>query len=113
MLGRMRKRSSRFVRAPVLALIVVLLLQGSAIAQAGAFEPAQNPFVHGLAIGFDVVLLRPLAVATLVIGAVLFPPAALMAVVAGKGAKERVSEATELFVIEPFDDAFRRPLGDF
>ncbi len=109
----MRKRSSRFVRAPVLALIVVLLLQGSAIAQAQVVEPVQNPFVHGLVIGFDVALLRPLAVVTLVIGAVLFPPAALMAVVAGKGANERVSEATELFVIEPFDEAFRRPLGDF
>lgn len=79
----------------------------------GAGRP-QNPFVHGFAIGFDVVILRPLATVTLVVGAVLlFAPAAAIALVAGKGAKERVSEATELFVIEPFDEAFRRPLGEF
>jgi hypothetical protein len=115
MLSRMRKRSNRFVRTSLLALIAVLMLQGSAIAQEltpGAGRP-HSPFVHGVAIGFDVVILRPLATVTLVVGAALLAPAAAMALVGGKGAKERVSEATELFVTEPFDEAFRRPLGDF
>ncbi len=115
MLDRMRKRSSRFVHAFVLALIAVLMFEGSAIAEgstSGSGRP-QNSFVQAFAIGFDVVVLRPLAAVTVVVGTALFVPAALIALVGGKGSKERVSEATELFVTEPFEEAFRRPLGDF
>lgn len=110
----MKNRSSRFVWIPVLALIAVLVLQGSAIAQesesAPAPAPAENRFVNGAAIGFDVVVLRPLAVVTLVVGAVMLPVAALMS---SPGGMEPIREATELFVTEPYDEAFKRPLGDF
>ena len=104
----MKKRSSRFVRVPALALIVVLMLQGSALAEQP--EPRGNGVVRALAIGFDLVVLRPLAVAALVVGAAMLPPVALMA---SPGGMEGLREASELFVTEPFQEAFQRPLGDF
>ena len=100
------------VRTPALALIAILMLQGSAIAQESTPTPApeENRFAHAAAIGFDVVILRPLATVAFVVGAALFGPAALMAL---PGGEERLREAQELFVFEPFQEAFRRPLGDF
>lgn len=106
----MKNRSSRFVWIPVLALIAVFVLQGSAIAQESESAPAENRFANGAAIGFDVVVLRPLAVVTLVVGAVMLPVAALMS---SPGGMEPIREATDLFVTEPYEAAFKRPLGDF
>ena len=108
----MKKRSRRLIRTPALALVAMLMLQGSAIAAEPAPTPTprENRFEHAAAIGFDVVILRPLAVAAFVVGAALFGPVALMAL---PGGEERLREAQELFVIEPFQEAFQRPLGDF
>ncbi|MEE8166125.1 MAG: hypothetical protein V3T64_11190 [Myxococcota bacterium] len=59
---------------------------------------------------FDVVLLRPLGLLRLVIGAAFFVPAA---VVASPGGFDSIEEALELFVLVPAEDLLERPLGDF
>lgn len=37
----------------------------------------------------------------------------VVALLASPGGMEPIREATELFVTEPYEDAFKRPLGDF
>ena len=107
----MQKRSSRWVRVPVLVLLAVLMLQGSAIAREDSeSEPTESRSARVAAVGFDAVFLRPLAVVTLVVGAAMLPVAALLA---SPGGMEPIREATELFVTEPYEEAFKRPLGDF
>ena len=97
----------------IAALTVALIVLPSA---AFAAEPGAQPqssmdrTIHGAAIAFDVVVLRPLAIAALAVGAVMLPVAALMA---SAGGKEKIDEATDLFVMDPYDVAFGQPLGDF
>lgn len=59
----MQKRSSRWIRVPALVLLAVLMLQSSAVAREKAeSEPTESRYAHVAAVGFDAVVLRPLAV---------------------------------------------------
>ena len=112
----MRKRLKSSVRAAVMTLIAGLLLPANAYALAP--EPAQpqppNRILAGLETGFkagfDVVLLRPLGLITMAVGAAAFVPVGLMAAPAGR---DGIQPALELFVLEPAKSVFQRPLGDF
>jgi len=59
---------------------------------------------------FDVIVLRPCQAVAVVIGAGLFVPAAL---ISSPGGRPALSDAWDVFVAEPADTAFYRPLGDF
>jgi hypothetical protein len=63
---------------------------------------------RGASIGFDVLVIRPARVVALAVGCALFVPAAAVTA-ANRGA---FKDASELFVTEPFENAFQRPLGD-
>ena len=64
----------------------------------------------GLAVGFDVVIIRPLAVCATIIGSVLFVPVFLISAAGGREARD---EALELFVLLPAKAVYERPLGQF
>jgi hypothetical protein len=100
------------VRAAVITLIAALLLPAYAQAQEQEeFEPQPpNPIVAGLGMGFDVVILRPLGLVAVAVGAVAFVPAALITAPNGR---DGIQSALELFVTEPAKNVFQRPLGDF
>ena len=65
---------------------------------------------HGVAVGFDAVIVRPLYVASLVVGSIMLLPAIGMAVLDGEDSR---NEAIELFVTIPYEDAIERELGNF
>ena len=88
----------------MVAAIAGLLLPTGAHAEPEMGSPSPGSVV------FDVVLLRPLGLLRLVIGAAFFVPAA---VVASPGGFENIEEALELFVLAPAEDVLERPLGDF
>jgi len=88
----------------VVAVCAGLLL--TAPAHADPERETPNP----AAVVFDVVLLRPLGLLTMVIGAALFVPAA---VVTSPGGLDSIEEALELFVLDPAKDVLERPLGEF
>lgn len=65
---------------------------------------------EGLAIGFDVLVLRPLGAVATAVGAVLFVPAALLAAPNGS---EALQEARETFITVPAESVYKRRLGEF
>lgn len=65
---------------------------------------------QGFAVGFDAVIVRPLYVASLVVGSIMLLPAIGMAALDGEDSR---NEAIELFVTIPYEDAIERELGDF
>jgi hypothetical protein len=65
---------------------------------------------HGLAVGFDAVVIRPLTVCATIIGAVLFVPVFLISAAGGAEAR---NEAYELFIEYPAKAVYQRPLGEF
>ena len=100
------------VRAAVMTLIAGLLLPANAHAQAQeqVEPPSPNPIAAGFKAGFDVVILRPLGLVAMAVGAAAFVPAALLAAPAGR---DGIEPALEIFVTEPAKSVFQRPLGDF
>lgn len=89
-------------------LIAGLLLSAQAQAQSeGDVSPTASDYA---AQAFDVVVLRPLGLAAVIIGAGLFVPAAI---VTAPGGRDAVQEAWEVFIQAPARFAFRRPLGEF
>ncbi len=91
-----------------MALIAGVLLQGNAYALEQ--QSTKSGFANGVAVGFDLVVLRPLGFAALVVGAGAFVPAALMTAPNGK---DSLTTALEVFVTTPLEDVFRRELGEF
>lgn len=59
---------------------------------------------------FDVVVLRPVGFVAFVASAVAFLPAAL---ISAPMAPDATRDAWNRFVMERFDEVFRRPLGEF
>ncbi len=108
----MRERMKSSVRAAVMTLIAGLLLPANAHALAPEeAEPRRpNPIVVGSRAGFDVVILRPLGLVAMAVGAAAFVPVALLTAPMGR---EGVEPALKIFVTGPAKDVFRRPLGDF
>ena len=96
------------LRAAVMTLIAGLLLPANAYAQAQ--EQVEPPSPNPMAVGFDVVVLRPLGLVATAVGAVLFVPAALLTAPNGR---DGVDTALKFFIIEPAKSVFQRPLGDF
>ncbi len=87
-------------RAWVAALTLSVVLGWAAPAR------AEHPVVAGTSIAFDLIIVRPLSLGELVFGFACFVPAALFA-------GPSVAEPWKLFVVEPFEATFTRPLGDF
>jgi len=108
----MREIVKSRTRAAVVTLIGGLLLSASAQAvTADLAEPrTENLFVTGARAAFDVVILRPLGLITLAVGAGAFVPAA---VVSSPMGWDGIEPALNLFVVEPGRHVFQRPLGDF
>jgi len=55
---------------------------------------------------FDLIIVRPLSLGVLVFGFVCFVPAALFA-------GPSIADPWEMFVLEPYEATFTRPLGEF
>jgi hypothetical protein len=103
------------VRAAVLTLIAGLLLPANALAQAQEPAEPRSPSLsarlsRGAAVGFDVLIVRPLGFVATTVGAALFIPAV---VVTAPNGRDSIESALELFVIVPAKYVFRRPLGEF
>lgn len=58
---------------------------------------------------FDAIVLRPLGLAGLAVGAVLFVPAAALSA----ADRDAFDECVDLFLRIPAENVFTRPLGDF
>lgn len=110
----MRERTRSGGRAAVVTLVFGLLLPANAHAQAQAPEPVEpqssNLVVAGLEAGFDLVVLRPLGLVAIAVGAVAFVPVAL---VTAPNGRDGFQSALEVLVFTPAKSVFQRPLGDF
>ena len=87
--------------------MVILLLLLSA-APALAEEPDSSTWRSVSFQAYDVLLLRPLGLASLIAGAGFFALGAPLVAPFGD-----VGPIRELYIEEPFEFTFRRPLGDF
>ena len=103
----MRERARQRLRVAAVTLIAGLLLSGNAYAQE---QRVESESVNPAAAGFDVVIVRPLGLVTLAVGAVAFVPVALITAANGK---DSLQAALEIFVTGPAHHVFQRPLGDF
>ena len=63
-----------------------------------------------IAKGFDATLVRPVAAIRVVMGAMFFLPASVLASPSGR---EGFNGAYDIFLAEPVEYAFKRELGDF
>ena len=98
------------MRSIAATLAVGLLLPSAGYAEdAEATESTSGWQHHTLAV-FDVVVVRPLDVVAIVVGAVFVVPVALVTWPTGR---ETIDRAIERFVKVPARSAFERPLGDF
>jgi hypothetical protein len=107
----MRIRSRSRTYAAVATLVAALLLPRPARARDARDEgereaKAVNPVVAG----FDLVIVRPLGLGAVVVGAVLFLPMALISAPQGR---DGLRHSWELLVGVPVENVFQRPLGDF
>ncbi len=99
----MRAHSTRAFAS--LAAVVLLL---SASPSTAAWEGSRGEDI--LAKGVDALIVRPLASARVIIGAIMFLPAALLSSPSGK---EGFDAAYDTLIQEPSEYAFQRELGDF
>ena len=95
---------ARLVACSLLACLLLGAIPAAADEEAWYAAPAR----YGT-MGFDAVVLRPLAVLGLAGGSALFVPAAVMA---SPGGRDSIEEAWERFVILPGEQVWGRPLGD-
>ncbi len=106
------RKGGRSLRALVAVVIAGLLLTASASAdeQAG-FDSRLGPEpVNQAAVVFDLLILRPIGLVALAVGAATLLPAALLTAPNGRAS---VETALDLFVRAPMEDVFGRKLGDF
>ncbi len=96
-----RRRAKRVGRRAWVAALTLSAALGCATP-----ARAEHPVVRGTGIAFDLIIVRPLRLGELVFGFVCFVPAALFA-------GPSVAEPWKLFVVEPFEATFTRPLGEF
>jgi hypothetical protein len=102
------------VTAAVAVAIAILLLPATGYAEAEGGSTSSGGFADSAAnvaaIGFDAVILRPIGFAVVLVGGVLFVPAALITAPNGW---DSIVEAKEIFIDAPVERTFQRPLGDF
>ena len=67
---------------------------------------AEHPVIKGTGMAFDLIIVRPLSLGVLVFGFVCFVPAALYA-------GPSIANPWEMFVLDPYEATFTRPLGEF
>jgi len=84
----------------VVALALSAGLGGAAPAR------AEHPVVAGAGMAIDLIIVRPFTFGQLVLGAVCFVPSAFFA-------PDAVREPWNIFVQDPFNATFTRPLGEF
>ena len=110
--------SSSFGRILIAPISLGLLLLGSSLASAqgsGAnsegwkWEGSRADEIVG--VGFDALIIRPLASIRVGVGAAFLLPATLFS--APGGGRDAVEEAYQFFVGDPAEYAFGRELGDF
>lgn len=94
--------------ATLLTVSLILLVAQPSMAIAD-FKWEGSTAEHVLAQTVDVVLIRPLALLRVAVGAAIFLPAAL---VTAPGGRTNIEEVYDIFVAESVDYAFRRKLGD-
>ncbi len=92
----------------ILAGLAACLILMSAAPSMAAFEGSKAERI--IASGVDAVLVRPLAALRVVVGAMFFLPASLLASPSGR---EGIDGAYDIFLAEPIEYAFRRELGEF
>ena len=105
------------MRAVIATLIAALLLPAGAYAGEDperVESTGQNRIVAGMVTGlvatFDVVILRPLGLVAMAVGAAAFVPAAFLSAPMGR---EGFKTSADVFILEPTKHVFQRPLGDF
>jgi hypothetical protein len=107
MQGRLRAS----LRSIAATLAVGLLLPGAGYAEdAEATESASPGWQHHTLAVFDAVVIRPLGVVAIVVGAAFVVP---VAVVTWPTGRETIDRAIERFVMDPARSVFERPLGEF
>ena len=113
------QRTRSILRAAVVTLIAGLILPVGAYAETAQIhaqtytqaEPATKSRSPNIAAAiFDVVIIRPLQLGALVVGAAAFVPVAAISAANGR---DSFDAALEIFVTSPMHDVFQRPLGDF
>jgi len=110
----LRRRSALLSLAASLWLLPASPLRAQPDPQQ-ATPPAAEPSLlgsrleRGFAVGFDAVVVRPLRVSALAIGAAAFVPAALLS---SPGGWTHIRSVYDVFVSAPAEAAFGRRLGD-
>ncbi len=102
----MRERSNRRRTKRAGRRVWVAALSLSAVLGCAAPARAEHPAVRGHHIAFDLIILRPLGLGELLFGFICFVPVGLFA-------GDAIDDPWELFVMEPFEATFTRPLGEF
>ncbi len=126
----MRERTRLRTCAAVMSLVAGLSLPAQTFAQMGMPAPSQwqtrapeppkepesaqaearparpNPALMAL----DLLIMRPLGLVAVAVGAVLFLPVALITAPMGR---DSLQAAQETFITVPSNDVFKRPLGEF
>jgi hypothetical protein len=90
-----------------LALCSIPVFQAQALETPKFLQPAVKP----MEIGFDVMIVRPLSITTVIIGAALFVPAFILS--APNFGSNSYDDMVETFITIPYESTFNRPLGDF
>ena len=99
------------MRSIAATLAVGLLLLSAGYAEdAEATESTSSGWQHHTLAVFDAVVVRPLDVVAIVVGAVFVVPVAIVTWPTGR---ETIDRAIERFVKVPARSVFERPLGDF
>ncbi len=91
--------------ATTLCAAIVLF---SAAPSAAEWEGSRGEDI--VAISIDGLIVRPLAMARVVVGAILSVPAIILASPSGR---EGIEGAYDILIVEPFEYAFTRKVGDF
>ena len=112
------ERTRSILRAAVVTLIASLMLPVGAYAETAQIHAqtytqpsatkSRSPNIAAAI--FDVVIIRPLQLGALVVGAAAFVPVAAISAANGR---DSFDAALEIFVTSPMHDVFQRPLGDF
>lgn len=104
-------------RAALVVVALAIALAAPVTAQAAWYDPRdwKSPSLpesvdKPLGYAFDIVVLRPVAAARLVVGSVMFVPAVIFSAADGKRARE---DAWRVFVEEAYEDLTKRELNQF